>query len=101
MPIGIISRHEYCLLIHHFTNSRWDIADAQNHSLFSGYTVKEVMTKKPYTLKETDSIKKALRLYLKNKFHSIIIVDESGACSGILTPYDIMKEELKQANVLF
>lgn len=101
IPIGIISRHDYCLLQHHFTRSRWDLADAHNHKLFSSLAVKEVMSENLVKLKETESTIKALRLFLKNKFHSIVIIKDDGECSGILTPFDIMKEELKMANVLF
>lgn len=99
LPLGIISRHDYNQLQHHFTGKGWEMAEAANKRLFESMTVREVMTTCPVVLDVDESIEEAINYFLSNRFHSIIITDV-GICVGIVTPYDILKEMKKLVTVL-
>lgn len=99
LPLGIISRHDYNQMQHHFTRKGWEIAEAANKRLFESMTAQEVMTADPVTLDKDQSIEAAIDFFLVNLIHSIIITDE-GKCVGIVTPLDVMKDMKKLVTVL-
>ena len=99
LPLGMISRHDYNQLQHQFTRQGWELAEAANNQLFRSLTVREVMTSNPVTLDKDEPIERVLNIFLSNRLHSVIITEE-GLCSGIVTPYDIIKEVKKLNNVL-
>ena len=98
LPVGIISRHDYYQLQHHFTKNGWEMADVKNQRLFESFTVDEVMTPNPVTLDKDEPLFDVLDVFLANKIHSIIVTD-AGLCVGIITPYDFLKEMKNMAVV--
>lgn len=99
LPLGIISRHDYNQLQHHFTRKGWEMAEAANKKLFRTMTAKEVMTTNPVTLDKDASIQQAVDFFLTNLLHSVLVTDE-GKCVGIVTPHDVIKEMSKLVTVL-
>lgn len=99
LPLGMISRHDYNQLQHHFTRKGWEMAEVANKKLFRTMTAKEVMTANPVTLEKDEPIEKAINFFLTNLLHSILITDE-GNCIGIVTPHDVIKEMSKLVTVL-
>ena len=59
--------------------------------LLSEIKVKDIMTKDPITLRETDSVEKAAVIMLENKISGLPVVDERGQVIGIITQSDIFK----------
>ena len=99
LPVGIISRHDYYQLQHHFTKKGWEIAEANNKRLFESLTAREIMSPDPVTLDKDEPLFDVIDLFLTNRFHSVIVTD-AGLCVGIVTPYDIIKEMKKLSMVL-
>ncbi len=98
-PVGVISRHDYNQLQHHFTRNGWEIAEASNKRYFQSLTADEVMTSCPITLDKDEPITEAVNVFLNNRIHSIIITDV-GLCVGIVTPYDLIRELKKLSTVM-
>jgi len=92
IALGMISKHDFRQVQHHFTCYGWEMAEASNNHLFSSLIAKDVMSKDLVTLREDDSIEKAISYFLQNRVHSILITDSNNYCLGIVTPYDILKE---------
>ena len=99
LPVGILSRHDYNQLQHHFTKTGCEVADVNNKRLFDSLTVSDVMTRNPVTLEKDESMYDVIEIFLANRFHSILVTD-AGLCVGIVTPYDILSEMKKLAVVL-
>ena len=89
-PAGVISKHDYFQLQHHFSRMKWPKAMSQNERLFSCELVSDVMSSDPVCLNSTHTLADALDVFLENMFHCILVC-EDGVCVGILTPYDILK----------
>ncbi len=89
-PVGVISRHDYYQIQHHFTRFGWQDPKDENQYLFGTLLAHELMTKDPVTLPLTATCQDALDIFLENKVHSIIIIEDE-KCVGILTPLDILK----------
>ncbi|MBA3013514.1 MAG: CBS and ACT domain-containing protein [Proteobacteria bacterium] len=58
--------------------------------LLSEMKVKDVMTKNPITMKESDSLEKAAMIMLENKISGIPVLDDTGHLSGILSETDVL-----------
>lgn len=99
LPVGILSRHDFKQLQHHFTKSGCEAAALSNRRLFNSLTVGEVMTRHPITLDKDELLLDVIDIFLANRFHSILVTD-AGVCVGIVTPYDLLKEMKKLAEVL-
>ena len=98
-PVGIVSRHDYLQMQHHYTKFGWEHAEAQNAQLFSRLHARDIMTSNPVCLEAEETIFNAIDLFLNNAYHSVIVTD-AGICVGIITPYDIIKEAKKLSVVL-
>jgi acetoin utilization protein AcuB len=61
------------------------------HSLLSGITVQEVMSRDVITIRPEETIVAAAQLMLKHRMSGIPVVDGSGQLLGILTETDIFK----------
>ncbi len=94
MPIGIISKHDYFLLLDSRTLMKMENYDGINDRWLGALLARDVMAKKPFCMQEEDLIADALDVFLKNKLHAILICRKDKFV-GILTPYDILLE-LKQ-----
>ena len=89
-PLGVISRHDYYQLQHHFTRFGWKDPESSNRHFLSTLLAQEVMSKGLITLNVNDSLQLALEIFLENKVHSILITQKN-KCVGVLTPFDILK----------
>ena len=94
-PVGVISKHDYCQLQHHFTRFGWQDPEAQNEYLFGTLLAQEVMSRHLITLDVASTLKNANAIFLENKVHSILIT-EKGECVGVVTPLDILKTPIVQ-----
>jgi len=61
------------------------------HSLLSGITVKEVMSRKVATIRPEQTIVAAAQLMLERRISGIPVVDSRGGLLGIITETDIFK----------
>ena len=89
--IGVISHHDFCQLQDHFTRIMESRTESKNQRFMQSLLANEVMTKDPFCLKNSDTLASAVHAFMKNEFHSIMIIDEGEQCVGIVTPYDIIK----------
>ena len=89
-PIGMISSHDYRQLQHHFTYMNDEQSKDCNNRLFRSLIASEIMTENPICLSINNTIADAVKIFIQNNIHSILVVDEE-KCRGIVTPYDIMK----------
>lgn len=55
------------------------------------FTIKEVMTSDPVSLKESDSIRNAAQLLSKGDFHSLPVTNDSNELVGIVTTTDLIR----------
>lgn len=88
--VGIISKSDYHQLQDKFTRLGLKFTEKYNHEFFGSLLVEEVMTKDPITIDAKEPIEKALDLFLKNKFHALIVSD-NGTFKGITTTYDLLQ----------
>ena len=98
-PLGIISKHDYRQIQHHFTRQGWEIAESKNKRYFESLTAEEIMTHNPVTADKDDPLFEVVNIFLANLIHSIIVTD-AGMCVGIITPHDILKEIKKHSVVM-
>ncbi len=98
IPVGMISRHDYLQLQHHFTKEGLEMAEAANVQLYRSMMAKDVMTPNPVSMEKDELLLKAVNIFLSNRIHSILIKDGE-RCVGIVTPYDLLKEMKKLAAV--
>ena len=59
--------------------------------LLSEIKIKDIMTKKVMTIKETETVEKAAVIMLENNFGGLPVVDEDNKLVGIITDTDIFK----------
>lgn len=90
-PIGIISKSDYFMLLHHFTKKKVGNYEEANRMFFRSLLAADVMTPNPVSMKNTDSIEEAIDKFLNNKFRSLLVIDEDNKCIGIITPFDLIK----------
>lgn len=64
---------------------------------YGGVDVKDVMTTRLAKLESEDKIGTAATIFLENRFHMIPIIDEGNHLKGIITTFDVMKYNFKQA----
>lgn len=85
---GILSKSDLLYFLRGYTNN--DIDRFIEATKLRAFKVKEVMKTEIVTLQPAATIKEALTIFEKNKFHCIPIV-EGEQLKGILTPLDIIK----------
>jgi len=59
--------------------------------LLSEIKIKDIMTKKPVTIRENETVEKAAVLMLEGNFGGLPVLDEQGVVVGIITDTDIFK----------
>ncbi|MFQ5573148.1 MAG: HPP family protein [Nitrosopumilaceae archaeon] len=65
--------------------SRTDIAKAYSVAFGGKYLVKDYMTKKVVTCRKSDSLKYALSLINQNEVSRLVVTDENGSPTGLIT----------------
>jgi CBS domain-containing protein len=88
--IGMVSKSDYHKLQHHFTILKMGSYKEANEKLFSSLIASDVMQENLYVVQKNDILEVALDLFLENRFHSLVVLDQ-GKCAGIITPHDILK----------
>lgn len=68
----------------------------KNFSEYEVLKVSDIMTTKLATLEPTDKIGSAAELFLLNRFHAIPVVSE-GILIGLVTSFDVLKDQFKKA----
>jgi len=87
--VGVISKQDFCQLEDKFTLLNGSLTENKNERFFASLLAKDVMSKDVVSLEEDIEINDALKIFLKNKVHSIV-VSKTGVCKGILTPFDLL-----------
>jgi len=90
-PVGIISASDYHQLQHHFTRLGLAKSELENEKIFRSVLAREIMTPNPYCMNESKTVGDAVDKFIKNEFRAIIITNDDGKLSGIVTPIDILK----------
>lgn len=88
--IGMVSKSDYFKLQHHFTILKLGSYKEQNEKLFHSLIASDIMQTNLHVVHVDDKLEVALNLFLKNRFHSLVVL-KKGKCVGIITPYDILK----------
>lgn len=97
-PIGMISKSDYNKLLHHFTLFNYKEAEVNNERFFRSLIAEDVMNKKPITIKVGTNLREILKMFMVNRFHSLIVVEED-RCIGIVTPFDFLELLMEQENI--
>ena len=84
--IGIISSNDIMKL---FVNPKYRALPINNDEIDKAINITEIMTHNPVTLKPTDTIKHASKLFVENKFHALPVT-ENGELKGIISIKDIV-----------
>ena len=64
-------------------------ATPEAYTGFDDYRVRDIMTAIPFTLRPTDTLEDAARLFLGRRIHRALVV-EDGALRGVITPFDLI-----------
>jgi CBS domain-containing protein len=57
---------------------------------FAHLTVAEIMSSRLVTVRESESVLAAAQIMSKSRVHRVLVVDEAGKLSGILSALDIV-----------
>ena len=73
--------------------SKSDLADPRrvSHAPDAPHTVRDAMTPVLFATLETDPVKFAVRRMVETGSHRLVVVDEKGALTGIVTPMDVLR----------
>jgi CBS domain-containing protein len=88
--VGIISKSDFYKLQHHFTLFGYKDAKESNERFFKSLIASDIMNKKPITIGSSTPIGEAIKMFLVNRFHSLIVTEET-KCVGIITPHDFLE----------
>jgi len=87
-PVGIISTQDIFKLIFDVESTDVRMLDSLlNHN----YKITDVMTSKLVILDEGSTIKDVAKLLIDSSYHSVLVVDNKGDLTGIVTTTDLIK----------
>lgn len=72
--------------------SNSDISKVLSWAFDNKITAEQLMSKNVETIESQDSVKKALKVFLKNEIRALPVVDSENNVIGIITPYDILRK---------
>ena len=87
--VGLISKQDVLAYSGHFSKQEDD--RFINTSRLGHTTASDIMTTHLATLEEDDRINVALEVFSINRFHALPVLKD-GELTGILTPFDILKQ---------
>ena len=87
--VGIISKSDYLLIQDKFTKFSEARSTNNNQKFLRSLLVSEVMSEEIVSIKPANTVNDAIKIFLKNNVHSVIVANESKFL-GIVTPYDIL-----------
>jgi len=92
-PVGVLSSMDILRLAYDV-----DGTDDRTLGVFLDhqYTIDDAMTPDPSSLPDTATVKEAAELLRDGAIHSVIVVDQSGGVSGIVTTTDLVQFLLEQ-----
>lgn len=94
--VGIVSYSDYLRIIRDLVNlNRHN--DSKEGMMLRSFSVKDMMTPDPYSLRPEDTLESAMRVFRDHRFHSLPVTDRDGRLVGMLTTYDVMKAFEKEA----
>ncbi len=64
-------------------------ATPEAYAGFDDYRVRDIMTTIPFTLRPTDTLEDAARLFLGRRIHRALVVEDGSLC-GVITPFDLI-----------
>jgi CBS domain-containing protein len=83
--------------------SQTDLLTARSSELISGnwarLRVRHLMSHPAMTVKATSSVREAAREMLEHHVHRLVVVDDAGAAIGVLTPLDLLRAVLDEADI--
>ena len=86
--VGLVSKSDMLFFLRGFTQSKED--RFINEARLTAFRVDEIMTRSLFFVEPGDSLRDALQIFLKNRFHAVPVVS-GGKLEGILTTFDIIR----------
>ena len=83
--------------------SQTDLLVARSSELISGnwprLRVRHLMTRPAMTVSATSSVVSAAREMIDRHVHRLVVIDDAGAAIGVLTPLDLLRALLDEADI--
>jgi IMP dehydrogenase len=83
--------------------SQTDLLTARSSELIAGnwpkLKVRHLMNRPALTVRATASIESATRLMLEHHIHRLVVIDEAETPIGVITPLDLLRALLSEAEV--
>jgi CBS domain-containing protein len=70
--------------------------EAASEATFDRIQVREIMTPVAFTVRPTDLVADIVRLFVNGRIHRVLVV-ENGLLLGIVTPFDVLRAQLGEA----
>lgn len=87
---GILSRHDYYKILNAFTLFGTENSQTSNRTTLRALLVRDVMTKQVATIREDDTLEKAVGIFRENLFHALPVVNDNKELVGIITTFDVL-----------
>lgn len=87
--LGMISKTDFAKIQYGFSLVKNEAKKIQQEKLYESLLVEEVMTSKIYFLNVNDEVSEAAKIFAKNHFHALPVLD-GGVLVGLLTTYDLL-----------
>lgn len=95
--VGILSRHDYYKILNAFTVFGTENSRTSNRTTLRALLARDVMTKQVATIREDDTIEKAVYIFRENLFHALPVVNKTKELVGIITTFDVLNHTFKPA----
>lgn len=83
--------------------SQTDLLTARSSELISGnwprLRVRHLMSRPAMTVDATATVRAAAREMIERHVHRLVVIDDAGAAIGVLTPLDLLRALLDEADV--
>ena len=83
--------------------SQTDLLTARSSDLISGnwprLRVRHLMSRPAMTVSATSSVTSAAREMIEHHVHRLVVIDDAGAAIGVLTPLDLLRALLDEADI--
>lgn len=89
--VGVLSKSDFLQLQDQFTRLQLAKYEMKNKKFFKSLIVSDVMDDHPIAVYENCTLKEVVTMLLSNDFRSIMVKNSKEVCTGIITPYDILK----------
>ncbi len=86
--VGMISQSDFLYFLRGFSNNSYD--SFVEETRLKRWTARDIMTKKMGKVSSDDTVRTAVDIFEKNRFHALPVVDNDELV-GIITTHDIIK----------